>query len=167
MEPFLGITILSFVAVFINIFMTNLLIDKKKARKLYEKLREHQSKILEAYRKRDMKKIKELQKNLQEINEVRLEFMKTVQIPMFVSITPVIFILAIIGKLYSGNKAVVELPFSLGIIEWLHRHMTCGFFKVSQNCVALSGAELGWIGWYFICSLFFTTLLRAILGKPY
>ncbi len=167
MEPFIEIAGFSFIAIFLNIFISNFLIDKKKARELYEKLREHQSKIVEAYRKRDVKKLKELQKSLPEVDKIRLEFMRTVQIPMFISIIPAIFILAIVSKLYSGTQVIVKLPFSLRIIEWLHKYTACGLFKASASCTVLSGGELGWIGWYFICSLFFTVLLRAIFGKPY
>lgn len=111
--------------------------DQVVMKDLKEQLKKYQEQMKAA--KDDMQKLSEIQKKSMEVN---MKYMKQSFKPMIITMIPFLLIFWWLKKLYTG---VVVIPFNFHF--------------------PLSGLEtgLGWIGFYIILSMIFTTLFRKAL----
>jgi len=111
--------------------------DQAVMKDLKEQLKKYQEQMKAA--KDDLNKLSEIQKKSMEVN---MKYMKQSLKPMMITTVPFLLIFYWLRHLYTG---VVVIPLS---------------FHVPMSSLPTG---LGWIGFYIICSMIFTTAFRKAL----
>jgi len=136
----LAIASIALVASAISSGITAKFVDHKRLKELQKEVSKYSRQLREAYKAKDKEKIAAVKKDEPRFYQLQSELMK-MQFPMFYGIIPVIFIFSWLKSNFEAG-AIVQLPF---IFPLLWR------------------AELGWLGWYILCSLPMTLLVRKLL----
>jgi len=172
-HPALAILIISFIVSFIITLATKLLVDQERMEEIKERIKEFQVKIRKA--SKDPELMKEIEKEQEEIMNIQMEMMKMSFKPMIYTWIPIIAIFAYLKHVYdyngvlhtldpSWNGVVVYLPPILSklllvpFFHWLGSLFYKGGFGI------VSDNALGWLGWYILCSLATSTVLRKVMG---
>lgn len=131
------------------------ILDREEIRKKKKKLSEYQKKFEEARKKNDMKKLQKLQR---EMFSLQAEFTKHTMRPALYYMIPIFIIFAWLKNfeplqsyIAANSGFIVELPFSFP------------FWKILRMGRA---DALGWFGWYILCSISTSTIIRKILKMP-
>ena len=172
-HPAIAILIISFIVSFIITLANKLLVDQERMEEIRERIKEFQRKIRRA--SKDPELMKELEKEQEEIMKIQMEMMRMSFKPLIYTWIPIIAIFAYLKHVYdyngvshtldpSWNGVVVYLPTILSklllvpFFHWLGGlFYQSGFGIVSDNA-------LGWLGWYIVCSMATSTVLRKVLG---
>ncbi len=134
----IGIFIIaSLVSLFISL-VTNKVVDQKRMKELREKVKEYQSRLMEAQKKGNTKEMAKLQRQMMEMQS---EMLSSSLKPMFYTMAPIIIVFAWLRHYFPPGLKFVDLPFYLPI--W--------------------GNKLGWFGWYFMSSIAVSPLIKKIL----
>ncbi|MFH1403070.1 MAG: EMC3/TMCO1 family protein [Candidatus Altiarchaeota archaeon] len=113
-------------------------IDKEKFREQKEQIKEHQMKIKEAQKNKDLKTMK---KSQQHLSELMMDQMKHSFKPMLYTMVPFLIVFGWLRNNYAQVGMVVTFPYMLPII----------------------GDGLGWLGWYIFCSMIVSMILNKAL----
>jgi uncharacterized membrane protein (DUF106 family) len=140
----LGIFTVSILIALITTVVTARAIDQDEMKANKKKLKAFQDKISEARKKGDEKKMKKL---TSEMMEIQGEVMKGSFKPMMYTFPPIIL-----------------------VFNWLRQYAPLQTFIIENGNYLISlpftlprfGTELGWLGWYIVCSFMTSTLIRKI-----
>lgn len=135
----ISITILaiSFLLVFLQIFLYFILVDKKKVEELKNELEEIREKMIKMQKLGINEKVEELIERMLEINKkVLKETFKVsiITIAIFFMVFPLL-------KMFFG-EAKIPIPLALPII----------------------GNKISWVYWYIICMMFVSFFLKKVFG---
>jgi uncharacterized membrane protein (DUF106 family) len=139
----LGIFFVSILIALITTVATLKVIDQDEMKANKKRLKQFQEKMNVARDKGDEKKLKKL---TSEMMGVQSEVMKGSFKPMMYTMIPIIVVFRWLGqygplqKFILDNGYLVSLPFTLPRF----------------------GTELGWLGWYIICSFMTSTVIRKV-----
>jgi uncharacterized membrane protein (DUF106 family) len=171
--PAIAILIIAFMVSFIINLATKLLVDQEKMAKIKQEIQEFQVKARKAAK--DPELMKELQEEQQKMMEMQMEMMKMGFKPMIYTWVPIIAIFAYLRHVYdfggiihqlnpTWNGVVVYLPTILSKVllvsafHWLGSMFYHGGFGIVSN------EALGWLGWYILCSMATSMILRKVMG---
>ena len=172
-HPAIAILIMAFIVSFIITLATKLLVDQERMEEIKTKIQEFQIKVKKA--SKDPELMKEIEKEQQQMMEIQMEMMKMSFKPMIYTWIPIIAIFAYLRHVYdyegilhslnpAWNGVVVHLPVILSkILLVSFFHWLGGIFYHSGFGV-VSNEALGWLGWYILCSMATSTILRKIMG---
>ncbi len=141
----LGIFAVSILISLITTVVTAKVIDQEEMKSNRKRLKEIQKKMGEARDKGDEKKLKKI---TNEMMQVQSEVMKGSFKPMIYTFIPIIIVFRWLYQydplqtFISLNNHLVSLPFTLPVF----------------------GRELGWLGWYIICSFMTSTVIRKMFN---
>jgi uncharacterized membrane protein (DUF106 family) len=125
------------------VFVTSRVVDQREMKRIKAKLAKYQEKAREAQKKNNMSEFKKLNK---EIMSLQSKMMANSFKPMIFTMIPIILIFSwlrhydYLAAYIKTNGYLVSLPFSLPI--W--------------------GSKLNWLGWYILCSIPISTLIKKI-----
>ncbi|ABR54262.1 protein of unknown function DUF106 transmembrane [Methanococcus vannielii SB] len=173
MEPAIFIFLTALLVSFIINLATKLLVNQGRMAELKKELQEFQVKARKA--SKDPELMAGLQKEQQRMMEMQMEMMKMSFKPMIYTWVPIIIIFAYLRHVYdfggiyhtmtpAWNGVIVELPIIIskvlfvGIWHWIGGIFYHGGFGV------VSDQALGWLGWYIMCSMGTSMVLRKLMG---
>lgn len=127
------------------------MVDNERRREIQDELKEMQA-------DRDMsdgggKKVKQDSK---EMMSLQSEMMKMTFKPMIVYMIPIIIFFRWLMHNFAGI-VIINFPFSIPGLATFHSF-------VNYGGVQFGGAELGFIGWYIMTTMFVSQILRKALG---
>ncbi len=139
-----GVFFVSIIIALITTVATAKVVDQGEMKVNKATLKDFQEKITVAREKGDEKKMKKL---TNEMMGVQSEVMKGSFKPLMYTMLPIIIVFRWLGHYWElqtfitdGSNYLISLPFSL----------------------PKYGTELGWLGWYIICSFMTSTAIRKI-----
>uniref|UniRef100_A9AAR8 DUF106 domain-containing protein n=1 Tax=Methanococcus maripaludis (strain C6 / ATCC BAA-1332) TaxID=444158 RepID=A9AAR8_METM6 len=173
MDPAIFIFVTALLVSFIINLATKLLVNQNRMAELKNELQEFQVKAKKA--SKDPELMAELQKEQQKMMTMQMEMMKMSFKPMIYTWVPIIIIFAYLRHVYdfggiyhtmtpAWDGAIVQLPviiskiIFIGIWHWVGGIFYHGGFGVVSNTV------LGWLGWYILCSMGTSMVLRKLMG---
>lgn len=131
------------------------ILDKEEIKEKKKRLAEYQKKFEEARKKNDTKKLQKLQR---EMLSLQAEFTKHTMRPALYYMLPILIIFAWLKNfeplqsyIAMNSGFIVDLPFQFP------------FWKILRMGRA---DALGWFGWYILCSISTSTIIRKILKMP-
>ncbi len=169
----IAILIIAFMVSFIINLATKLLVDQEKMARIKQEVQEFQIKARKAAK--DPELMKEIQEEQQKMMQMQMEMMKMGFKPMIYTWIPIIAIFAYLRHVYgyggvvhqldpTWNGVVVYLPEILSkillipIFHWIGSIVYHGGFGIVSN------EALGWLGWYILCSMATSMVLRKVMG---
>ncbi|WP_423792883.1 EMC3/TMCO1 family protein [Methanocaldococcus indicus] len=171
-HPAIAILIIALIVSLITNVATKLLVNQERVAEIKEELKNYQKKLKLAQKNPDL--MQELQKEQEKYLKLNTELMKMSFKPMIYTWIPIILIFIYLKHVYgfnglyhqlypNWNGVVVYLPTIIAKImlldfwHWLGSIFYKGGFPIVKNA-------LGWLGWYILNSIAFSTVLRKILG---
>jgi uncharacterized membrane protein (DUF106 family) len=139
-----GVLVMAILISAIIVFITSKVVDQREIRKMKEKMSKLQEKAREAQKKNDAKELSKINK---ELLAMQSKMMSNSIRPMLFTMVPIILIFSWMRQYHyltsyiESHGYLVALPFSLPI--W--------------------GSKLEWLGWYILCSIPASSLIRKIL----
>ncbi len=141
----IGIFTVSVLIALITTIVTSKVIDQEEMKSNKRRLKEFQEKLKTTREKGDEKKLKKIQSQML---EVQSEVMKGSFKPMLYTFVPIII-----------------------VFQWLSQYETLQtYINMYQHLVTLPftlpifGSELGWLGWYIVCSFMSSTVIRKVFN---
>jgi uncharacterized membrane protein (DUF106 family) len=173
MHPAVAILLIAFMVSFIINLATKLLVNQERMAELKKEIQEFQIKARKAAK--DPELMKQLQEEQQKMMALQAEMMKMSFKPMIYTWVPIIAIFAYLRHVYdfggvihqlnpAWDGVVVHLPVILSkilfvsIFHWLGGIFYHGGFGIVSN------EALGWLGWYILCSMATSMILRKVMG---
>lgn len=149
----MGVAILiSLILTLVNMFVIN----QKRMKEINSEVKAYNKKLMKATRKNNQEELDKLKKKKPQIMQLQQELMK-MQMPMFLSMLPFFVVFLLLRRLAEAQAWGEFLLF-----PW------CPSLAAASagTCFALPlfGASLGWLGWYIVCSMPFTSFFRKLLG---
>lgn len=135
-----GVSVISTLVSAIIVFITAKVVDQKEMKELKARMAKYQEKIKEAQQKKELKQMSKLQKEMMRDQGTMMS--KSLK-PMFYTMIPIILIFSWLShKIPNGpNDYILTMPFSL---------------------TGESNIALGWLGWYILCSIPASMLIKKI-----
>jgi uncharacterized membrane protein (DUF106 family) len=143
-----GVLAISALVSGIVLYVNSKVLDTGEMKRLKKRIGKLQEEMREAQKKEDSKRAAKLQKELMDLN---MKIMPMSMRPMMYTMVPIILIfqwlrrVPLIEEVIREQGYLVELPFPLP-------HY---------------GAQLGWLGWYILCSFLTSTLIKKFLDIEY
>ncbi|MBU7045838.1 MAG: DUF106 domain-containing protein [Theionarchaea archaeon] len=140
-----GIYAVFVVAIIVGIISVSaqyFLVDQEKLRTIRSETSEFQKKMIQAQKSGSKKELRKLEAQKKRSQQQQSEMMGMTMRPMFLTFIPIIIFFGWVRAQPAAGELVIDLPFTLPIF----------------------GDTLGWLGWYILCSFFFTQVLRKILN---
>jgi uncharacterized membrane protein (DUF106 family) len=140
----LGVSFMSiFVSTLITV-ITSKVQDQKGLKKLKEKMSKQQERLKAAQKKHDTKQANKISK---EMMGMQSTMMSQTMKPMLYTFVPIIIIFGWLRQ-YPDLRNFIEIQ---------------GYFVTLPFALPHFGSQLGWLGWYIMCSFPASSLLRKIL----
>ncbi|MBP2144127.1 uncharacterized membrane protein (DUF106 family) [Methanococcus voltae] len=173
MDPALFILATAFIVSFIINLATKFLVNQDRMAEIKEEMQAFQKKAKAAGR--DPERMQELQKEQMEMMGTQMEMMKMSFKPMIYTWVPIIAIFAYLRYVFdvngvyhlanpAWNGAIVELPLIISKILFIDIWHWVGGIFYKGGFEIISGTVLGWLGWYILCSMGTSMLLRKLMG---
>lgn len=144
-----GVSVL--ISLLINL-VTMKVVDQTDMREKKKKLKELQDRFNEATKNKDTKKSEKVQR---EMLDLQMEFSKHAMRPMMYYMLPILLIFGwmrnfqpLQNYIISNSGFIAELPFSFPLWK---------FVQMGRP------DAIGWLGWYLLCSLMTSTIMRKML----
>ena len=118
-----------------------ILVDQKRMKQIRKELAEFNKKMRQAQLKGSKKEQRKLEVRKKQISKLNAEMMGMSTRPMFLTIIPIMIFFGWVRSQPVAAELVIDLPFTLPYF----------------------GDSLGWLGWYLLCSFFFSQTLRKVL----
>ena len=140
----LGVSFMSILVSIIIMLVTAKVTDQKEMKRTREKMKKLQEKLKVAQKKKDTKQANKLSKDMM---TMQTAMMSNSMKPMLYTFVPIIIIFgwlrqyAVLQDFVEVQGYLVTLPFALP--HW--------------------GSQLGWLGWYIMCSFPASSIIRKIL----
>ena len=126
--------------------------DIEKQKKLQKLAKEVQKEMREAQKSGDEKKLRKAQQKQFELMKMQSDLMKQQMVPMLLTM-PIFWIFFSWLRRWYTEVAIAKAPFNFSLFDWFHR----------MYHSALSGSELGYLGWYVLSSYVIGMVLRKLL----
>ncbi len=139
-----GIFAVFIVSVIVGVISTGaqyFLVDQQKLKEIRNELSDYNKKLLQARKTGNKKEIKKLETKGKRIKQQQAEMTGMTMKPMFLTIIPLMLFFGWVRVQPQAADLVIDLPFTLPYF----------------------GDTLGWLGWYFLCSILFSQVLRKVL----
>ncbi|RMF89679.1 MAG: DUF106 domain-containing protein [Methanobacteriota archaeon] len=136
-----GIFVVSIIISLITTVVTVKVIDQDEMKRNKKKLKTYQERFTEATKKGDEKRAKKIQS---EMMQVQSQVMKSSFAPMLYTFVPIIIVFRWLYQYAPLQTFILEKGYLVSLPFTLPRY----------------GTELGWLGWYIICSLMTSTVIR-------
>ncbi len=118
------------------------LVDQEKVRSMRKELSDYQNRMMQARKSGSKKELRKLESKQKRIKQQQAEMMGMTTKPMFLTIIPIMIFFGWVRSQPVAAELVIDLPFTLPYF----------------------GDTLGWLGWYLLCSFFFSQALRKVLN---
>lgn len=137
-----GVFVISIIVSAIIVFITAKVVDQKEMKEVKSRMAKYQEKIKEAQKRNDLKQAGKLQKEMMRDQGAMMS--KSFK-PMFYTMIPVILIFSWLShNIQNGpDDYILTLPLTL--------------IKAGAPQI-----KLGWLGWYILCSIPASTLIKKI-----
>ncbi|MDK2789973.1 MAG: hypothetical protein PWP15_480 [Methanothermococcus sp.] len=173
MHPGISIFIIAFLVSFIINLATKVLVNQNRMAELKKELQEFQVKARKA--SKDPELMKELQEEQQKMMAMQMEMMKMSFKPMIYTWVPIIAIFAYLRHVYDfggvvhqlnpdWNGVVVQLPYIISKMIFVSFWHWIGGIFYHGGFGIVSNTALGWLGWYILCSMATSMVLRKVMG---
>ncbi len=126
--------------------------DIEKQKRLQKLAKEVQKEVTEAQKSGDEKKLRKAQQKQMELMKMQSELMQQQMVPILLTM-PIFWIFFGWLRRWYVEVAIVKAPFNFFVFDFFHR----------MYHSALSGSELGYLGWYFLTSYAVGMILRKLL----
>tara|TARA_Y100000031_G_C8169501_1_gene361053 strand:- start:209 stop:742 length:534 start_codon:yes stop_codon:yes gene_type:complete len=140
----LGVMLISLLISVIIVGITSKIVDQKRMKKLKAKTAKYQETIKKAQKRKNMKKVSSIQK---EMMKNQKEMMGMSMKPMMYTMIPIIVIFTWLSQYDFLNDFITQQGYLIALPFTLPKF----------------GATLGWLGWYILCSLPMSVLIKKIL----
>jgi uncharacterized membrane protein (DUF106 family) len=133
---------IALIAICINLLTTLIskhLVDFARMKEITELLKKHQKAKLNAQKANDEALLKKLEKQDQKMDKIKQELYQ-MQLPLFMSFTPVFFVIYWLRHAFVGVDTIALLPFTIPKI----------------------GSSLGPLGWYILSAYPASLIIRRI-----
>lgn len=144
--PMIFIMIVAAIIAVLMALITKLLVDQKRVKEIQEQVKVHNKKLMKATREKNQEEIDKLNKDKPRIMQMQSELMK-MQMPVFMAMFPFIIVFFLLRQLATSMGWGQFMALPSDPYEW-----------------PMFGQQLGWFGWYLICSLPFNSFFRKALG---
>lgn len=118
------------------------LVDQEKMKRIRKETSEFQKRLLQAQKSGKKKEVRKLEAKKKQMSQMQTEMFGMTTKPMLLTFVPIILFFGWVRAQPVAAALVINLPFTLPIF----------------------GDTLGWLGWYLLCSFFFSQALRKVLG---
>lgn len=118
------------------------LVDQQKLKSIRAEMSEYQKRLMAAQKSGSKKELRKLETKKKRVQKQQAEMTGMTMRPMFLTIIPIMIFFGWVRSQPAAAELVIDLPF------------TIPYF----------GDTLGWLGWYLLCSFFFTQALRKVLN---
>ncbi len=173
LHPAIAIFIMAFIVSFIINLATKLLVNQDRMAEIKKEIQEFQVKARQS--QNDPKAMEEMAKEQQKIMAVQMEMMKMSFKPMIYTWVPIIIIFAYLRHVYdyngiwhlanpNWNGVVVYLPEILSKILFVGQFHWLGGMFYHGGFGIVGDNALGWLGWYILCSMATSMVLRKVMG---
>ena len=173
LHPAIAILVIAFLVSFIINLATKLLVDQNRMAELKKEIQEFQIKYKKAMKDPEM--LQKLQEEQQKMMEMQMEMMKMSFKPMIYTWIPIIAIFAYLRHVYDyggvfhtlypdWNGVIVYLPYILSKILFVSFWHYLGSIFYKGGFGIVSNTALGWLGWYILCSMATSMVLRKVMG---
>ncbi len=125
----------------ISVVAQYVLVDQEKLRTIREEVTEFNKRLMQAQKSGSKKELKKLETQKKKAQQKQSEMMGMTMKPMLLTFIPIVIFFGWVRSQPAASELVIDLPFTLPYF----------------------GDTLGWLGWYLLCSLFFTQVLRKAL----
>jgi uncharacterized membrane protein (DUF106 family) len=136
-----AVFVVSIVVGLVSVSGQYFLVDQEKLRRMRKEFSDYQKKLLQAKKSGSKKEIRKLETKGKRIKQQQAEMTGMTMKPMFLTIIPIMIFFGWVRAQPVAANLVIDLPFTLPYF----------------------GDTLGWLGWYILCSFFFSQTLRKIL----
>jgi uncharacterized membrane protein (DUF106 family) len=126
--------VVGIVSVSVHFFM----VDQKKLKEIREEVNEYNKRMMQARKSGNKKDLRKLEAKKKRISQLNAEMMGMTTKPLFLTIVPIMIFFGWVRAQPEAVELIIDLPFTLP------------FF----------GDSLGWLGWYILCSFFFSQTFR-------
>lgn len=117
------------------------LVDQEKLKRIRKETSEYQKRLVQAQKTGSKKELRKLETQKKRAQKQQSEMMGMTMRPMFLTFIPIVIFFGWVRSQPAAAELVIDLPFTLPYF----------------------GDTLGWLGWYLLCSFFFSQALRKIL----
>lgn len=135
-----GILAMAIVISSIITIITSKVVDQAAMKKHKEKMKLYQERLRIAQKNKNEKEMKKIQSKLMKTQSF---MMSSSFKPMIYTMIPIILIFGWLSYSFPRDDTIVTLPFTLRPLPW--------------------GTELGWFGWYILCSFATSILVKKVL----
>jgi uncharacterized membrane protein (DUF106 family) len=136
-----AVFVVSIVVGLVSVSGQYFLVDQKKLKRMREEFSDYQKKLLQAKKSGSKKEIRKLETKGKRIKQQQAEMTGMTMKPMFLTIIPIMIFFGWVRSQPVAANLVIDLPFTLPYF----------------------GDTLGWLGWYILCSFFFSQTMRKVL----
>ena len=146
-DPLIFISIISGVASAILAILNKLLVDQDRLKEIQKYVADHNKRQMKAFKEKNDAELKALEPEKAKVMQMQHEMMK-MQMPVFASLLPFFAVFIVLGKIADANAwgEFITLPWGSAI-----------------PLFGMKNGELGWLGWYILCSFPLTTAFRKAL----
>ncbi|MBU7010674.1 MAG: DUF106 domain-containing protein [Theionarchaea archaeon] len=118
------------------------LVDQERLKEIRKEINEYNKRLQQIRTTGRKKEVRKLEAKKKEISHLTAEMTGMTTKPMFLTIIPIMIFFGWVRAQPIASSLVINLPFTLPVF----------------------GDTLGWLGWYLLCSFFFSQALRKVLG---
>ncbi|MBU6998781.1 MAG: DUF106 domain-containing protein [Theionarchaea archaeon] len=139
-----GIYAVFIVSILVGVFSVGaqyFLVDQDKLKTIRKEMSDYQSRMLQAQKTGNKKELRKLEARGKKVKEQQAEMTGMTMKPMMITLVPIMVFFGWVRSQPAAASLVIDLPFTLPYF----------------------GSTLGWLGWYFLCSFFFSTAFRKVL----
>jgi uncharacterized membrane protein (DUF106 family) len=137
-----AVFIVSIIVGVISVSGNYFLVDQEKLKAMREEFSEYNNRLMQARKTGNKKELRKLEAKGKQVRQQQAEMTSMSMKPMFLTIIPIFIFFGWVRAQPIAGELVINLPFTLPIF----------------------GNSLGWLGWYILCSFFFSQTFRKILG---
>lgn len=138
-----GVMLISLLVSALIVGITSKVVDQKRMKELKAKTASYQEKIKKAQKRKDMKKVSSIQK---EMMKYQKEMMGMSMKPMMYTMIPIIVIFTWLRNYDYLNEFIAQQ----------------GYLIALPFTMPKFGSTLGWLGWYILCSFPMSVLIKKI-----
>ena len=117
------------------------LVDQEKVKRIRKESSEFQKRLIAAQKSGNKKELRKMEARKKKVQQQQAEMTGMTMKPMMLTFVPIIVFFGWVRAQPEALELVIDLPFTLPYF----------------------GDTLGWLGWYILCSFFFTQTLRKLL----
>ena len=160
-NPILALFVIAFVVSLIITIANKLLVDQDEMNDIREEMKEYQNELKEAQQSGDSKKLAKLQAKQSEFMQKQSKMMTNSFKPAIITMVPILLVFWWMAT-SSISDLIIHLPVTVYYCAFIPIFHAIGSVIYGGSPAIPFG--IGWLMWYFICTLSISQILRKFMG---